>query len=162
MYPVRNSVKAIIIKNDKLLCIRKSDNDGYYYLLPGGGQEKNETFIETVKRECFEEIGAEIKVLKFLYIREYIGKNHEFKNTDNNHQVEFMFECELVSEPNTNNANNIDDGQNGIEWIDINKSNEYRVYPKILLERIKNKENNLITLQNDKSRLLLTKEGIIW
>ena len=143
MYPVRNSVKAIIIKNDKLLCIRKSDKDGYYYLLPGGGQEKNETFIETVKRECFEEIGAEIKVLKLIYIREYIGKNHEFKNTDDNHQVEFMFECELISEPNTNNANNIDDGQNGIEWVDINNSNEYRVYPKILLARIKNKENNI-------------------
>ena len=31
---------------------------------------------------------------KFLrYIREYIGKNHEFKETDNFHQVEFVFDC---------------------------------------------------------------------
>ncbi|MCK5199463.1 MAG: NUDIX domain-containing protein [Spirochaetales bacterium] len=58
MYPVRNSVKAIIIEDGKLLVIRKSDSDGYYYILPGGGQEKDETFIETVKRECMEELGA--------------------------------------------------------------------------------------------------------
>ena len=143
MYPVRNSAKAIIIRNNKLLCIRKSDKYGYYYLLPGGGQEKNETFIEAVIRECKEEIGAEISVKKLLYIREYIGKNHEFKSTDNAHQVDFMFECELISEPNIDTANNIDDGQNGIEWIDIRRSNEYRVYPKILLERIKNNEKNI-------------------
>ena len=54
-----------------------------------------------------------------------------------------MFECELISEPNQDIANNIDAGQNGIEWVDTSKSNEYRVYPKILLERIKNNEKNI-------------------
>jgi len=44
MYPIRNSVKALIIRDNRLLCIQKSDVYGSYYLLPGGGQEKHETF----------------------------------------------------------------------------------------------------------------------
>ncbi len=137
MYPVRNSVKAIIIKDNRLLCIRKTDNQGYYYILPGGGQEKDETFIETVKRECMEEIGARIAVKELKYVREYIGKNHEFKETDNAHQVEFMFECNLLDEPNIQRANHQDEGQNGIEWVDISGNPEPRVYPKVLIGRLK-------------------------
>jgi len=134
MYPVRNSAKAIIIRNNKLLCIRLTDKDGFFYILPGGGQEKNETFEEAVRRECMEELGAEVIVKKLKFIREYIGKNHEFK--DENHQVDFMFECELLQEPDIKNAHNPDKGQNGIEWIEIDTAKKQRVYPKVLLERL--------------------------
>ena len=137
MYPVRNSVKAVIIRDNMLLCIRKSDDDGYYYILTGGGQEKDETFIKTLERECIEEIGAKIKVESIKYIREYIGKNHEFRETDDAHQVEYMFNCTLLEEPNSNNATHLDDGQNGIEWISILGEPEPRLYPKILIGRLK-------------------------
>lgn len=143
MYPVRNSAKAIIIRNSKLLCIKKNDPNGYYYVLPGGGQEKNETFIETLKRECIEELGAKINVLKLKYIREYIGKNHEFKDKDDAHQVDFMFECELIEEPNILMAHHQDDGQIGIEWIDIDGSSRSRVYPKVLISRLNSNWNEL-------------------
>ncbi len=139
MYPVRNSVKAIIIRDNKLLCIKKSDSVGDYFLLPGGGQNKNEIFEDAVKRECLEELGAEISVNNLRYIREYVGKNHEFRETDNSHQVEFMFDCDLLAEPNFESAYEKDDGQSGIEWIDLDKSNEYRIYPKNLLDRINSK-----------------------
>jgi ADP-ribose pyrophosphatase YjhB (NUDIX family) len=137
LYPVRNSVKALIIHDNKLLCIRKSDKEGSYYILPGGGQEKNETFIETVKRECLEELGAKIRVIGLKYIREYIGKNHEFAGNDDNHQVEYMFECMLLTQPDETKANHIDDGQNGIQWIEISNPESYRVYPKVLMERLR-------------------------
>jgi len=136
MYPVRNSIKAIIIRNNKVLCVRKTDEFGYFYVLPGGGQEKDETFVEAVVRECKEEIGADVKVGKLRYIREYIGKNHEFREVDANHQVEFMFECDLMEEPNSEKASNQDEGQNGIEWIDIDAHKENRVYPKVLIRRL--------------------------
>jgi ADP-ribose pyrophosphatase YjhB (NUDIX family) len=138
MHPVRNSVKALIIRDNKLLCIKKCDQYGAYFILPGGGQEKDETFIETIQRECKEEIGSNINVGKLKYIREYIGKNHEFSLTDTAHQVEYMFECELLEEPNMGNATNFDEGQEGIEWVEITNSND-RVYPKVLIERLKNK-----------------------
>ncbi len=138
MYPVRNSVKALIIKDNRLLCIKKTDKNGDYFILPGGGQEKDETFIDTIIRECKEEIGSKVNVIKLKYIREYIAKNHEFSDDDKMHQVEYMFECELIEEENIENATNLDEGQEGIEWIDISNSNN-RVYPKVLLERLNNK-----------------------
>lgn len=136
MYPVRNSVKAIITRGHNLLCVRKTDAAGAYYLLPGGGQEKNETFPETLKRECLEELGAGVHVGRLLYIREYIGKNHEFSYEDEGHQVEFMFECELLSEPDPGQASRQDVGQEGIEWINLEERQNYRLYPKVLAERL--------------------------
>ncbi|MEK6794008.1 MAG: NUDIX domain-containing protein [Spirochaetota bacterium] len=142
MYPVRNSAKAIIIENNRLLCIRKTGAGGHYCILPGGGQEKNETFIDAVKRECREEIGAEVAVQGLTYIREYIARNHEFKEADDLHQVEFMFECELLTRPNMENASHLDGGQDGIVWVDI-AAPEYAVYPKVLLDRIRMHDRNI-------------------
>jgi ADP-ribose pyrophosphatase YjhB (NUDIX family) len=139
MYPVRNSVKALIIRENMLLCIRNTDREGDYCTLPGGGQEKNETFVNALVRECKEEIGAEVEVVRIKFIREYIAKNHEFRDSDNNHQVEFMFECNLLEAPNIDKAKHLDEKQNGFEWIDLNGSKTSRVYPKVLIDRLRNK-----------------------
>lgn len=142
MYPVRNSVKAIIIRDNKLLCVQKKDEHGFYFLLPGGGQDKNETFKEAVRRECREELGAEIEVGELKYIREYIGKNHEFADTDDAHQVEFMFECTLLGDVDEALATNKDIGQTGIVWVEITEG-DARVYPKVLIERLHAKFKDL-------------------
>ena len=134
---IRNSVKAIIIRDDKLLCIRLKDRLGFFYLLPGGGQEKYETFADALNRECFEEIGARVKIGTLRYVREYISRNHEFREFHDVHQVEFMFECELESEPDMTKAGNPDDRQDGIEWISLSNTGT-RVYPKVLTERLRN------------------------
>ncbi len=142
MYPVRNSVKAIIIEDNKLLCIRKRDKYGDYFILPGGGQNKDETFVETLLRECQEELGSIVTVGKLKYIREYIGKNHEFSDTDDAHQVEYMFECDLIEQPNMDKATHLDEGQEGFRWVEITKSNK-RVYPKVLIERLYDKYDDV-------------------
>jgi 8-oxo-dGTP pyrophosphatase MutT (NUDIX family) len=136
MYPVRNSAKAIIMHKDRLLLIEKNNGQGSYYLLPGGGQDKDEAITDALKRECREELGAEVEVGRLRYIREYIGKNHEFAATDDLHQVEFMFECELVGEMDESRATNKDEGQTGFAWIALTDG-KARVYPKALLERLR-------------------------
>lgn len=135
---VRNSVKALIVRDEHILAIKKRDDDGYYYVLVGGGQEPGETFLETVKRECVEEIGAEVQPHELLFIREYIGKNHEHAAFDyNTHQVEYMFSCTLLTEPDVNKATELDTDQIGIEWIPLTKIEEYRLYPRALGEKLK-------------------------
>ena len=99
MNAIRNSAKAIIIKNGCLLTQKNIDSEGDWYLLPGGGQNLGETLEETLRRECIEEIGIDVSVGRLRYIREYIGKNHEFSEHGGDlHQVEFMFECEFNEE----------------------------------------------------------------
>ena len=78
MQPIRNSAKAIIIEGNKLLAIKLVDEEGYWYCLPGGGQEPGEALHDALRRECREEIDAEIEIGDLRFVRDYIGKNHEY------------------------------------------------------------------------------------
>ncbi|WDU83289.1 NUDIX domain-containing protein [Caloramator sp. Dgby_cultured_2] len=91
-----------------------------------------------MKRECKEEIGAEVEVGDLKFVRDYIGKNHEFKEWDSDvHQIEYMFICFLKGEINYEKANEKDAYQIGIEWIDLKNLKDVRIYPKKLSEVIK-------------------------
>lgn len=79
---IRISAKAIIIHKDQILLIRyKSDSDEWY-TLPGGGQMFGETLTETLIRECLEETAYKIEPERLVFVREYIGNNHEFAEFD--------------------------------------------------------------------------------
>ena len=135
---IRNSAKAIIIQGDKVLLTKNQDNDGYFYLFPGGGQEHGETLRQALIRECMEEVGQQVEIGELLHVREYIGKNHEYASDDFDvHQVEYYFISKIVNETKGNiEPTNPDSHQVGIEWIAINDLPEYRVYPKTLRKYI--------------------------
>ena len=127
---IRNSAKAIIIRNGKLLAIQKSDEHGPWYLLPGGGQHPEETLHKALKRECREEINADIEIGNLRFIREYISKNHEFAETDRiSHQIEFMFECKTAGRYKISTGKKPDTGQEAVKWLSLNKLMNYRLYP---------------------------------
>jgi 8-oxo-dGTP diphosphatase len=128
---IRNSAKAIIIKDGKMLFTKNKDDLGFFYLLPGGGQEHGETLREALQRECLEEIGQEVEIGDIKFIREYIGKKHEFAKEDSDvHQIEYMFICKLEYSGEVQNGLNPDDDQVGVEWIELERIEEYRIYPK--------------------------------
>lgn len=131
---IRNSAKAIIIKEDKILFTKNRDDEGYFYLYPGGGQEHGETLRNALIRECIEEIGANVEVGELLQVREYIGKNHEHSSIDFNiHHVNFYFACTIKNEDGEHfEPTNPDSHQIGIEWILINDLPQYRIYPREL------------------------------
>jgi 8-oxo-dGTP diphosphatase len=85
----RVSSRAIIFDNDKLLTMfrRRIKDDGTikeYYVIPGGGLEKDETLEENVQREIFEELGIKIKILG------YVGKE------ENETSLAHYFHCERI------------------------------------------------------------------
>lgn len=136
--PLRNSAKAIIVRNGKVLTTKNRDMLGDFYLLPGGGQNHGETLIDAVVRECFEEIGARVEVGELCFVREYISANHELAEYDDSiHQIEFMFVCSLLEEPGSSHAVSIDAMQTGIEWLPIAQLEHYRFYPGSLIEPLK-------------------------
>ncbi len=133
MPAIRNSVKAIIIRDNQILTMKAKDADGPYYLLPGGGQHHGETMRQALARECIEEIGCHIQIEELLFIREYIGINHEFSEHDSDtHQIECMFRCRLLDNQEPKPGTNPDINQIGFEWLDLNIINKYRLYPKDL------------------------------
>lgn len=139
---IHNSVKGIIIKNDAILLTKNKDKQGIFYLLPGGGQEAFETMSEALKRECLEEIAAKVEVKNLCYIREYIGRNHEFSKDDFNfHQIEYMFACDLLEPITLENGHIPDEMQVGVEWIRLENLKNIRLYPKILTEKLLERNN---------------------
>lgn len=137
--PVRNSGKAIIIRANSLLVITHRDGEGVWYSLPGGGQEAGEALADALRRECLEELGARVAVGPLRYIREYIGANHEFHREDALcHQVEFMFECELLGGLPDGPPPKPDDTQTGVAWLTLSALPTSRLYPKALRQVLVN------------------------
>ncbi|MED4730742.1 NUDIX domain-containing protein [Aneurinibacillus migulanus] len=139
---VRTSAKALIVQNNKVLLIKMRDDRGIYYIMPGGGQEHGETLPQTLRRECLEELGMDVHIGSLLFVREYIGKNHENALLHNDiHQVEFIFSCRPASLPSA--PAEPDNGQIGSGWLDIANLSNYRLYPKQLLSVLENKWHTL-------------------
>ena len=79
----RYSVKAIIIKGNKLLVESCDYGRGRFCKLPGGGHQWGETMTEALIRECKEELSLDVKpvrvsISKRLYRKES-QPNHRFR-----------------------------------------------------------------------------------
>ena len=135
---IRNSAKAIIIQTGQLLTIRHGGTGGNWFSLPGGGQRPSETLMEALERECMEEIGAKIKVAQLRFVREYIGKNHEFSFKDGDmHQIEFMFACEIENGYSNRIGCEPDKTQTGVSWLELATLEQSAFYPKTLCQFLK-------------------------
>jgi 8-oxo-dGTP diphosphatase len=70
-------VAAIIIKDDKILCVQRGDNKREYiafkYEFPGGKVEEGETKEEALVREIKEELNVPISV-----VHEFLTVNHAY------------------------------------------------------------------------------------
>ena len=93
--PIRNSAKALIIRDGLLLVNRMGTGDNVWYDLPGGGQERGETLEEAVRRECREETGVEVAVLGLRFVYDLIDRKQE---KIEGHMVRFVFLCELAGD----------------------------------------------------------------
>src|SRR5262245_52087484 len=129
----RNAVKAVIIRDEQLLVIVKRDPDGEYFILPGGGQEHCESMPEALRRECMEEIGARVEVGELLFVRDYIGRNHEFAAEQPDvHQVELIFACRVPDGYTPRMGDAPDPGEVDVRWLPIATLAGARLYPAAL------------------------------
>jgi 8-oxo-dGTP diphosphatase len=121
MAAIRNSAKALIIRDGCLLAMRMRGEDGSnFFILPGGGQEPGETLVDAARRECAEELGVEVIVHELRYVREFLE--------DRPHRVEFIFRCTLAAEPD-GTATRPDVGQLGIAWLPLAQLPHTAFYP---------------------------------
>ena len=135
MRPIRNCAKAIIIRDDRLLTIKYSDEGGEYYALPGGGQLHGETLPDALHREVREEVGLSVTNQELRFIREYIGKLGESSWRDAEvHQVEFLFESDILDDEEPGGGSHHDLSQVDFAWLPVNQIEGYRFYPKKLME----------------------------
>lgn len=138
MYKIRSSVKALIIHHNQLLTIEKQSHDIKKYIIPGGGQDFNETLSDAVVRECIEELGVKVEVGKLVWVREFISKNHISDQPEENqaHIVEHIFEVFLREIPENFEPMQPDSTQTGVVWLPIERLSNYNFYPRELIAMI--------------------------
>lgn len=131
---IRNSAKALIIKDRKMLASKINDNGDIFYIMPGGGQESEETLEEAVRREVKEEFGliVEPKTLEFV-IEGVTGESF--------HRVDLVFLCEYIKEiPDAQITS--DYNQIGFDWLPIENLMNEPLYPSKLRKQIMNLYND--------------------
>ena len=67
---VRTSAKALVIRDGRMLAIKMQDQDGVFYIMPGGGQIAGELLPATAEREVAEETGIAVKAKDAVFIIE--------------------------------------------------------------------------------------------
>ena len=127
---VRISAKAVVIQEGKLLAIKLNDGKEEWYILPGGGQESQETLPETVKREVREETGIHVACKDLLFVIEGV-------HGEDFHRMDLVFSCEC-SGAVSDAALHCDRNQVGIDWLDISQLNKLPLYPSKLRRAIMN------------------------
>lgn len=90
---ILNAAGGIIVKDNKVLFQRRSDNNKWSLI--GGILELNETYLDGAIREIKEETGLDVKPLYFLGI--YHSYNMEWVNKDKAHVIGAYYVFEVVS-----------------------------------------------------------------
>lgn len=136
--PIRVATKAVVIDGGEILLTRNlhpDDPDGEFFLLPGGGQNYGESLSECLQREVLEETGYGVSVGEVLFVRDYIGANHEFAAYEPDvHQVEVMFSCSVDRSEAPAERTETDEWQVSVDWVRIEDLADLRIFPKALAE----------------------------
>ncbi len=122
--PIRNSAKALIIRDGKMLALKMRDADGEFYIMPGGGQESEELLPDAVCREAAEELGIRVKCGDLAFVIE--GMHGE-----RFHRVDLVFLCEYLGEIEAPQLHG-DTNQIGYDWLDIRTLIKAPLYPSKL------------------------------
>jgi len=132
---IRTAVKALVIRDGRMLLNHCRNEGGEYYALPGGGQQVGETLDAALVRECREEIGVEVEVGRLCFVRDHVVSNHAHSYvSEAPHQLEHLFECTLLAgqEPKMGPVPDFD--QLGVAWLSVEDMDGVVLKPSWIVE----------------------------
>ncbi len=120
---IRTSAKALVIRDGCILAIKLRDQDGEFYIMPGGGQRAGELLPAAVEREVAEETGIAVKAGDVVFVIE--GAEGEPQ-----HRIDIVYLCDYVGFIDADM--HPDCNQIGYEWLKISDLNRSPLYPSKL------------------------------
>ncbi len=133
--PIRSA--TILIKENKVLLVGSKYENGEFYLFPGGGLKYGETLEQAAIRETLEETGKKVKIIKPVYINEYINKKNKSERV-----VNIFFLAEIDKDDKSRLTD--DNGKiKEIKWIKLNNLTDVNLKPEFIKNNLnKDFENN--------------------
>ena len=117
--PIRNSVRALIVRCNRVLLVRKRGPDGAErYALPGGGQEAGELLHQALRRECHEEIDSGVEVLGLLHVADAFAARAA-RPGGYRQRVEFVFHCQVPADYQPRSGPRPDRHQVAVVWVGL-------------------------------------------
>ena len=127
---IRNAVRAVIIRGNRILLIRKEYEDGSQrFALPGGAQDPGETLTTALDRECREEIGTEVRILSLIHVADWF-KRRDTVPPSSRHLVEFLFACDVGDAYTPQNGYHPDKHQVEVLWIELDRLDSIPLWPR--------------------------------
>lgn len=139
METIRNSAKALLLKDGRLLLNRCETSAGEeYFDLPGGGQHVYETMEEAVVREVLEETGLTVEPVRFAAIAEEIFTDSEMRRRypEYCHRTLHIFLARVTSETVGENTET-DFQQTGSVWVAPEEAEGLSIVPLQLRGRLR-------------------------
>lgn len=129
---IRNSAKAIVVREGKILLNRCRSRFGLYYALPGGGQKVGETLDEAIRRELLEETGLCVVPLRMAGIYEQVTAR---RDGGPDHKLYFLFLCQLT-DAERKKPTERDAYQLSSEWVDLQDAVTGRLFPRAVRDNL--------------------------
>lgn len=100
---IRRGTKALISTSDRVLLIKEQHTDGSpFWTFPGGGVKTNESLINCLTREVFEELGCQSVISKPVTTVWYAHSSNQ-----KTFSIYTVFDCSLLSIPVPNEREGI-------------------------------------------------------
>lgn len=132
----KESARAIIIEDEKVLLMHRVRHGEEYWVFPGGGIEEGESSIEGLERECFEELGVKVRVNNLFF--EKTSLKPEFLGIP-----ELFYNCSIIggelgtgTGPEWNGRDIEKYGTYALDWVSIGDMKDKTIYPIDLRDKI--------------------------
>lgn len=121
------SVRAVIVKNNKLLVVN-GDGNGDFWCTPGGRLEYGEDLKAGVVREVYEETGLNVQVGDAFAVSEFVLESNAF------HNVDIFFRCEVVDGDITQGWKDTGGPVVDRRFVTLEELQNMNVFPRWLLD----------------------------
>jgi len=129
---IRNAARALIVRDDHILLLRKSGGEqGERFALPGGAQDPGETLQDALNRECLEEIDTRVQIQDLVGVADYF-KPRATLPPSTRHVVEFLFACTVPGNYTPRNGYRPDKHQVGVLWAGLDGLGDLDLQPASL------------------------------
>ena len=122
---------GIVIKEGKVLMVH--DEKRKYYYAIGGAVKIGEKASDAAVREVYEESGLKVEIDRLVLVQENF-----FELEDGiHHELAFYYLMKDIGAQRVAGDRVLDCSEEGLKWIDIEKISDYKIYPQIYNDILK-------------------------